>query len=74
MPVVTWRLQFVYHIEEIVTLIPIPDLQLVNNTVSLKRIINQDLSCSLNENIDCNALIYLLRLFIQLLYTQVQLL
>lgn len=40
-------------------LIPIGDLQLVNNTASMNRIhINQDLNRSLYENIDCNALVY----------------
>lgn len=42
-----------------VVLIPINDLQLVNNTAGLNRsIINQDPNCSLNENIDCNAPVY----------------
>lgn len=40
-------------------LIPIGDLSLVNNTKGLNRSpINQDPDCGLNENIDCNALVY----------------
>lgn len=47
-----------------VVLIPINDLQLVNNTAGAglnRTSINQDSNCSLNENIDCNAPVYAVR-------------